>query len=359
MISGLLAAAMLGSLRSEPVQLHGTVFRPYGRWSFAQGDLRFQWPATGFSIGFSGTSASVTLEDSAPGTVNKGGGFDSDYIAVRVDGGEFKDVRLLPGIHDYVLAKDLPRGEHKVEVYKRTESSVGWIRLKKMDVPGAGTDMSVPEQHPPALEVYGDSNTCGYGVEGSSKEDHYRPETANATLSYAFIAAQECGYELRMIAASGWGIMRGYGGQLDANIPSVYDRSLWQIPQLPHLEEGIEAMPKVMMVVLGDNDFAQGDPGAEFDAKYLAFVKTLRKRAPEAKIVLCRSAVMYDSDKRKARTRVGKVIDGIIKQLGDSKILKFDFPVYQEAWGHGADWHMSRTGQAEVGKAVAKFLKTL
>ena len=207
----------------------------------------------------------------------------------------------------------------------------------------------------PLLEIYGDSNSCAYGVEAAGRDVNYSPSTQDATKSYGFLATEEAGWRLSLICASGWGVIRGYGGDSIHNIPSVYDRVFWQEADSTSSKSDADAI----LVVLGDNDFAQGDPGDEYDQKYLAFVKSLRKRSPGVPIVLAVSSMMMDSEAKKARSRVSGVIDMIVKETEDPLIQKIEFPRYQADWGYGADWHFSVKAHQELAKTLTPVLKKI
>lgn len=349
MLTGLLASVLMnaGELRVPEGVL--TV----GRWGVVNSYPAFQWPASGFRVKFKGTGLRATLVDSADGSKNSYRGLNSNSLAVRVDGGEFKTVWLRPGKVEYELVADLKSGAHLVEVFKRTESSVGSVSLVKA-APIAGDMIGVGKDDKPLLEFYGDSNSVGYGIEEDAKEKHYSPETANATVSHSFLAAQTAGYELSLIAASGWGIMRGYGGEPQFNIPAVFDRTF-----IDKDEGGAipGRKPDVIVVMLGDNDFAKGDPGEAFDVAYRAFVKALRKRAPSARIILGVGAQMQDTATVRKRSRVGGVIDGIVRESGDPLIERLDYPLYDSSWGYGADWHYSQRACRQLSQVLVDALK--
>ncbi len=325
-----------------------------GRWGKGVESGKFQWPGAGFEIEFEGTGVRAEIEDSAPGTDHSYKGKNSNTLAVRVDGGEYRIVSLVPGRKLYTLATHLGPGKHELEVYKRTESSVGWVRLHGLTVEGEKSRFVSSTKAKPLIEIYGDSNSCGYGLEESSRDTHYSPSTQNAVGAFPFRAAQLAGYQPSLICASGWGILRGYGGQLEANIPGVFDRNLIE------LDSSINSShAKVLVVILGDNDFAKGDPLVAFDDAYREFVKKLRKRSPQGKIVLCVSSPMFDALGRNARSRVSGLIDSILQENQDSKLFKFEFPRYDADWGYGADWHVSQKATEVLTAALAKYLEKL
>lgn len=321
-----------------------------GRWAWTEGGPKMQWPATGLVLRFKGDGIKLSIFDSAPGDPNEKDGNNSNYLWARVNGGAWQTFELKHGANSLEFAGKGP--ETTLELLKRTESSVGWIQWQSYALAKGGSLLPPPPLRP-LLELYGDSNSCGYGVHAPNKETNYAPANSNAMLAFAWLAAEQAGLDLSLNSASGWGIMRGYGGQEEANIPRVFDRLLWEEPEV------CAKVPSIVVVVLGDNDFAQGDPGPAYDAAYLAFAKRLRARAPKARMVLCASAAMNDGDpSKKTKSRVGAAIDAIRRELG-SQVVRFDFPAYEGDWGFGADWHFSKEGQARLGRTLGDFLTKL
>lgn len=329
----------------EPLNLKN--LQPVGTVEAARGRIAFQWPSSGFLVRFSGGSLTADIEDTASGEASPNGGTVSNSIEVRVDGGPGKAVTLRSGRNRIRLAEGLKEGPHILSALKRTESHVGAITLHGLAAPGG-------IQKPPAkgrrLTVYGDSNSCGYGAEAASREIRYSPSTQNSEAAFPAITARALGLELNLIAASGWGIMRGYGGDKAHSIPSVWDRIFIEKASPP--ASGPESA--AVLVILGDNDFAQGDPGSEFGSAYLAFVKSIRKKNASCPILLCTSSFMQGAGPKK---KVGETIDRVIAALGDSRILRFDLPAYQPSWGYGADWHISLGGHRKVAEPLIARLE--
>lgn len=323
---------------------------PVGTTLLAQYRLAFQWPSSGFDVRFKGTSLVLDLEDSASGEPVAAGGTQSNSLEVRVDGGPSRTITLKPGRNKVVIAEALKDEVHLAFVRKRTESHVGIITLHGMESPGGS--IQKPTTPNRRLTVFGDSNSCGFGAEAPSRDIKYSPSTQNSDSAFPALAARALGLELNLIAASGWGIMRGYGGETSSAIPRVWNRVL--MDQEDPLSDGPE--PAGILIILGDNDFAQGDPGSDFDSAYLKFAQQIRAKYKTSQILLCTSSFMQGSG---PNSRVGKVIDSVIAQMKDSRLRRFDLPAYQESWGFGADWHMSLEGHRRVSMALSSKLDTL
>lgn len=94
-----------------------------------------------------------------------------------------------------------------------------------------------------------------------------------------------------------------------------------------------------VLVILGDNDFAQSEPGPEFESPYLEFVKKIREKNPSCPVLLCTSSFIQGGGPKK---KVGEAIDSVIATMKSARIIRFNLAAYQENWGYGADWHISR-----------------
>jgi lysophospholipase L1-like esterase len=317
-----------------------------GPWLWVEDGGRFQWPSAGLTLRFSGPALHLRFDDEAPGGAHSVAGENSNSLAIRVNGGEWKRHDLTPEPVEITIPG--PGGEATVDIRKRTEGSVGAVRWTAVGVAPGGRLLAPPKALP-ELHVYGDSNSCGYGVEAAGREVRYSPSTQNSEAAFAALAAEKLGLELSLVAASGWGVMRGYGGEEQFNIPRVAGRALLRDEEN---QPGLRRKPSVIAVVLGSNDFAQGDPGPRFDDAYLAFARRLAAEHPGVPMLLCISASMSDSPQKKTRTRVGEVIDRAVSALG-GQAKRFDFPRYSPDWGWGADWHFSAKGQAELAELFA------
>ncbi len=348
------AALVMGALMSgqsgvawQPAAADAADLR--GPWLWGEDGGRFQWPSTGFALKFSGSEIHLRFDDEASGSPHAVAGANSNSLLVRVNGGEWRQFTLPP--EPMELKMEGGAAENLVEVRKRTEGSIGAVRWTAVGLP-PGAKLLPPPEPRPELHVYGDSNSCGYGVEAASQSVRFSPSTQNSEAAFASLAADELGMGLSLIAASGWGVMRGYGGEERSNIPRVARRALLSDEGD---RPGLRRQPDAIAVVLGSNDFAQGDPGPKFDAAYLAFAQRLAAQHPGVPMLLCVSASMGDSAEKKTRTRVGQVIDQAVAALG-GQARRFDFQRYDPSWGWGADWHFSARGQAELAKPFTQAL---
>jgi hypothetical protein len=332
--------------------------RLVGRWKVEEDQARCQWPSCGLEFHFEGTELEISLEDSASGAPHEVAGFQSNYVDIVVEGFPRRVLQLKNGKHRYEIFRSTEVKRRLIMIWKRTESSVGWIAFhglhKNRD--GVITPLKVPAKR---MGVYGDSDACGYGVEVDDRHAHFAPATENAEKAFAVEAIKALDFDLQLIAASGWGIMRGYGGEPELAIPRVARRVF--IDSESPLSE-TKPPPDLIVVMLGDNDFHLGDPGKAFDEAYRSFVDQLRSDYPLARIILCVGTSMVDKPEKAARTRLTQVIDSIAthhnaKEPSRPTVYRLDITPYQESEGYGADWHTSAAGHRRIAKEIDDFVR--
>jgi lysophospholipase L1-like esterase len=302
--------------------------------------VKFAWSGTGAVVRFDGTSAAVELA----------GG--QEYTVV-VDGQVGEKLTATNGMN--VLAEGLPDGEHTVELYRRTEASLGESQILGFDF---GDGALLP---PPAvtrrLEFIGDSITCGYGNEGPDMNCGFTPETENHYLAYAALAARSVGAELSTVAWSGKGVVCNYGD--DSNscqdpLPTFYDRILpdradsqWDFARF---------QPDAVVVNLGTNDLStESDPDqATFEGAYRDFLEHLREKYPNAHILCTNGPMLTDDDLDKVRL----YIENVVAALADPKISSFEIVPQDGSDGYGCDWHPSLERHEKVAAVVTAALRS-
>ena len=298
---------------------------------------RFAWPGTGFLVRFQGTGLTAKLKTTA----------DDDYFQVVVDG----KVTLLTthaGDAVYDLAKGLTAAEHELTFWRRTETLAGVVEVESIDVVG-GALLSPPATSGKRIEVVGDSITVGFGVD-CGPEDGFSYATENNYQTYEAVAARALGAEVVTLAWTGIGMLRDDDGQEETQMPERYlrtiateDASQWSFDAL---------IPDAVVVALGTNDFATGDPGAEYVAVYAKFLDDVRGRYPDARLYLAGSPM---------------IDDGLVQYLtqlknarstkGDSNVAVLDFqpPAGDEGWGCG---HPNAATHKVMAATLQQALKT-
>ena len=308
-----------GSAGSAPIA--EPALRWIGRVDRTANGAKLSWPGTGFMARFSGTGAHVSLKTNGV-----------DYFQLVLDG----KVSLLTtqaGTHVYDLAKNVTSGEHTVTLWRRTEPNNGVVEVGAVTFDGMLlAPLPAATKH---LEIVGDSISVGFGVECKTQGEGFTFATENNYLTYQALTARKFGAELYTEAWSGIGMWRDVGGGTTAS-SQMPDRFLHGVPNdAASLWDFGRYTPDAVVVLLGTNDFAKGDPGQPFVDAYIAFVAGLRTRYPKARHYYAVSPMLGGTNRTAHKAYLGKVVTAR-NAASDMNvaIIEFAQPA-ADAWGCG------------------------
>jgi len=324
--------------------------RYVGRWDMSdKAAPACQWPACEISLRTENTSElTVTLDETG-----------KDLWQVVVRGKPIQVLTLQPGAHDYTI--DLPNsgGNFRVgrpiiayvELVKRTEAFVGTTRFRGFQLVGQGPLAPVPLKR--RIEVVGDSITCGYGNEGANQSEHFKPETENAYMSYASIAARAVNADVSIIAWSGRKMWP------DNTIPAIYDLVL---PTQPTPINGFHGpSPQAVIINLATNDFggSSNPDEAQWTGAYETFIRHIWTRYPKALIYCATGSMMSDGypPGRKALSTLVGYLQRMIARMNDKRLRLIEFEPQKMEDGLGADWHPNVKTDGIMGAKLALALK--
>lgn len=302
---------------------------------------RYQWPGTYFEARFDGSAVYVDL------------GTGPVHARLSVDELEVADVM---GRDQRMLRIDgLAPREHRVRVDFVNENQAGIQAFGGFAVP-AGEQALVPQARKRSIEFIGDSYTVGYGVASSARECGAEEiwRTTDTSLAFGPQVARHFGADYRVMAISGRGMVRNFANSPGQTLPEAYARLLPGMsgPAPESVDNGWS--PQVIVIGLGTNDFsmpvAAGEPwsGATslaeaFEARYVDFVQSLRRRHPAAQFVL----VATDAGDGAAERAVRRV---------HSRLKAAGLPVGVLTLGplklDACDWHPSRADQQSIARRL-------
>ncbi|MBX3228641.1 MAG: hypothetical protein KIT84_08315 [Labilithrix sp.] len=321
------------------------------------------WPGSRILVRFEGTDASVRFREIVE-TWMEGA---PSYWEVRVDGGEWTPFAMVPDgqAHDFAIAKGLPPGAHTIELYKRSEMQTGMTQLLGFDLHG-GTPLAPPPRQTRKIEVMGDSQTTGFGIEMLNAPNHDCPGAdhggrwQNFRKAWGARLGERFDAEVHGIAYSGKGLVQNVWPTDFDTLSDYYPRAnpnpaiANSNPPLFDLQSWV---PDVVVLAQGAMDFNSGVDYDVFRTGYRKFVMdTLRGRGPNTHIYM--SVVG-----RGGRGSIDKIAREIIDEraaAGDHKMHVFVAKDY--VWtemvacnGHGTpEWHQRIAD--EVGALIAKDL---
>jgi len=232
----------------QMVDADHTAFSYFGRTD--QSDpkvVMFDWPGVYLRCAFTGKTLEIRI---------KGG--TRDYFNVFVDD---QPAKVIHSLTDSIFdVSGFPgNGTHELLLTKRTEADMGVAHFYGIAIAPEAKILASKVKNIRRIEFIGNSITCGYGTEGLSGNERFKPETENSYYSYASIVARAFSADYTLIAHSGLGIIRNYNDKSKIStkllpMPSRFDRVLetdtvkkWNFKQ---------AIPDAVVINLGTNDYS-------------------------------------------------------------------------------------------------------
>ena len=175
----------------KDVDARDPAIRYLGRWDMTNPSApRASWTYSLVTAKFQGTAINARL---------KGGG----YYQVVVDGQPTRVIDPKDGRIIYEVAKDLPNGEHVVEIVRRNEGNwIDPITFLGFQLESGGKLLPLPPRSERRMLIVGDSISCGYGNE-AARDEHNPLDKENGYMTFGAIAARSLGAELQIVAWSG------------------------------------------------------------------------------------------------------------------------------------------------------------
>lgn len=322
--------------------------------------IRFRCNCTGVDVAFEDHGA--------------GGDAGTNWVNVIVDGKTAAKVKLEKGRKLLRGARNLPRGEHLIEIVKRTSPQSGAIHFLGVSVQGVLLDAPAwPEKK---FEFIGDSITCGYGNEArilaptyTEPNTGYTSKNEDASQAYGALVGRKFDAMVVTTCISGRGIYRNNDGSTDTPLPALYTR-VYADKETPEWKPEWYT-PDVIVINLGTADFnvfgEDGLPSAPdaraFKDAYAAFVRKLRGYYPKAKIVCAVGPMMNDSFPPEGthwsliKRYVSEMVTSV-NNAGDTNVHYFAHaPITQDPYGE--DWHPTAEAHAQMAEEMAGFLEPL
>lgn len=347
-------------------------------------DFAYGWPGVYFESRFSGDEVVMRLDDAT-----------SD-LELLIDGEPLKRFSK-PGEAIYDIT-GLKTGEHTVRLERLSEDIDAGGSFGGFYVP-TGSIWRSRETPPPAphrvgkaltppkrarqIEFIGDSYLSGYGATSTKRTctpDEIHAST-NTQLAWGALTADHYDADYEINATSGIGVVRNYGGSPGIVMPERYDSDLMRVGVLVHSYETLTSsdmteaashrpygilngsasdiwQPQIVVVALGDNDFATplrpGEPWAttpdlrgKFIESYLAFLKALRARNPKATLILA------DYGEPELIPDL-KAIAALAKTRGDDRV--YTWSAGTEFERTGCDWHLSEGDHRGIAARLEAFI---
>ncbi len=323
--------------------------------------IRFAHTGVSIRFRFEGGTCIVRLKNKSTGK-DKEGNLYKNYYTVTIDNGK-PQLYSVSNDDDKIQIKGLSGGVNEVAIFKRTEALVGEGIFEGIEIENGKALLPVTDRKTRKIEFIGNSITCGYGNEGTSKECPFSPETENAYMAYGAITARKLDADYTAVAYSGKGMYRNFDATTTNTMSLIYDRIFPDSLASPKWNPK-KYQPDVVVVNLGTNDFAKGIPDSViFVNTYVNFLKRLRSYYPSA-VILCIEGPMmndnYPAGTRSLTKAKNYILASIekMKVVGEKRVFTF-FPTPQGEGDYGCDWHPNIKRHEKMAEELTKEIKRL
>lgn len=309
----------------------------------APGSQRHEWPGFHAAARFEGQAVTLRFDDA----VNR--------WRVTLDGEPILISR--PGWQDLQIS-GLTTGPHLVTAEKISESQAPAV-FDGFFLDAAAKPLPPPEPPARLIEFIGDSDTLGL-ADTALRRDCSEEQIFSATdtsLAFGPRVARALGADYRIIARSGIGLLRNYGGAKPGReMRQLYPLALPRDPAAPALPQ---RRADVLVIGLGSNDFgsdfAKGEPwadkaalSADFGPALADFAKARLLENPGARLVLL------------AFGEYGAELTDAYRTASDrlaAQGLGAELVVLPEPRRNACLWHPSQADHDAIAQALLQVLK--
>ena len=315
---------LIVSASNAAIEYSGRTNRP------SEESVRLNWPGSSIRINFEGASIAALLQDES----------GDNYYNVILDNDSLFILRPQTIKQYHVLASNLSKGPHTIEIFRRTEWNKGSTNFYGFKI---NTNAKLLAKSPPKkrkIEFYGDSITAGFAVEDTSGKDLYDSIYTNNYASYAAITARHFEADYQCVCKSGIGVTVSWDPMI---MPELYDRL---IPTDSNSKWDFSLYrPDVVVVNLFQNDswlvnipehpefikrFGDEKPDEFFIiSAYQEFIAGLRTHYPAANII----CTLGSMDATKDGSLWPGYVQKAVASLKDENVYTHFMP-YEESTAH-------------------------
>ena len=349
------------------IELNEENFKQLGRTYYNNGKIYCALSGSGAEFTFTGTECSVTIEGDT-NSINPASADNHARVAVYVNGERKADEMIDESTKTISVAISDTEQLNDVKIVKLSESPMSTFAIS--DITINGKDAKPAENKERYIEFIGDSITCGYGVDDEDCNHHFSTKTEDCTKAYAYKTAEKLGADYSLVSFSGHGIISGYSGdgkKVTTQLVPPYYTHLGYTWSLNNEFDPLKLdwdfskrEPDVIVINLGTNDDSycknKDDRCEDFRANYVEFVKTIREKNPNAKIIGILGIMGQN-----LYPYVELALTDYSKETGDTNVdfLMFDQQNMNED-GIAADWHPSeKTHEKASDKLVEKIKESM
>lgn len=302
---------------------------------------RFWSPGVYIKAKFKGNICKIYLNDEVLyGNVH-------NYFTIIID--DNQPVRLqTKNATNSITVKGLSKGLHTITICKDTEAGNGYLEFSGIDCQNL---LQLPTKPKLKIEFIGNSITCGFGADESEiacgKGQWY--DQHNAYMSYGPLTARALNAQWHLSAVSGIGLIHSCCN-MDITMPPVFDKVNMREDSIQW--DFKQYIPDIVTICLGQNDGIQDS--ATFCKAYIGFIKTVRSKYADAKIILLTSP-MGDEKLTPVLKNYLTSIVSFLNNNGDKNIDKYFF---KKQYHKGCGSHPSLSEHQEISNELVGFIKS-
>lgn len=334
-----------------------------GRTYFKDNVLWLAFSGTGVDFDYTGKDLDITVVGDMAAF---GAEENQARVAVYVDGERVIDQMVNEGEMKLDVFQSDEAKTVNVKVIKLSETAMSCCGLKPVEL-GEGETMAPAAAKTHRIEFIGDSITCGYGVDDEDRDHHFSTTTEDCTKAYAYKTAQKLDADYSLVSISGYGIISGYSGDgkkvPEQTIPQYYDKLgfSWGGAFGEEKPSDIEwdfskFEPEVVVINLGTNDASYAkkkDSKQEYTDGYVAFLKQIREKNPNARIYMTLGIMGQDLNSNMKQAYLDYT-----KETGDENVAFLDFPIQNgNEDGYAADWHPTEATHEKSSEVLVAKIK--
>lgn len=326
------------------------------------GNYKYALPGVSVYTTFTGTTLELILKDYGTGTATS-----TNYLAVVIDNENPLLLKLNPTDSIFPVSRKLKEGEHTLQIIKRTESFVGAIEFKGINIESNASTKSYKGLPKKKILFIGNSITCGYGNDTSiatNPSTGFTSKNENNYQSYGQIAARKLNTQYHAFAFSGRGLYKNYDGSIYNPIPVMFDQVIPENTKFKWNHE--QYQPNIIFCNLGTNDFSSESSGhgsidsITFCLKYEKFISRLKTLYPKSTIVLTVGTMMSDYYPvgGKHWTRIQAYTKAVVEteqKNGNSNI--YYLAMTPQVPPYGEDWHPSVKTHEKMAQEIVQFIE--
>lgn len=308
------------------------------------GSVSFDWSGSYVEICFTGGYLALRVSDTKKNYYN----LFVNGVLERVFATYGKDSLI-------VLAGKLKGSQNIVRIQKRTEAEQGKTTIHSFELNSKGQILNYDPGRTRHIEFIGNSITAGFGTEGLSKDEPFKPETENCNLAFGAIISRYFDADYTFIAHSGWGAARNYGDTARVSKTSMKDKMMqtFDMYQQP-LWNFKDYTPSLVVINLGSNDFSTKPHPLkeEFFMAYSQIVRQLREKYGQVPI-LCVAPPL--------RGMAFEYIKEFCESANDKNLhfTAYLAGVYNRESDLGSVGHPNYSGQRKIAMNLIPYISTI